>query len=170
MKLNLSQPLIDHKGFPVFEPVAEGKQLLITLGLALERAAVFGGKPDDSGPAKYAQYQLAKLMSQGGELELPSDALELAKELASRVFNAVGYGAIVDAIEGKSPQIDLSLLTPPPVAELPTQDQTGVAAAGDIADLLDTAAETPLAGATLPGSVNTAESLPPLPLEPPAQG
>jgi len=98
MQYELDQPLLDHRDQPITETV-NGEVVTITLGVALERAAMFGGAGTDDAAKKFAQYQLAKLCSSGKTVVLNAEEVSALKALAAVVYSAVGYGAIVEALE-----------------------------------------------------------------------
>lgn len=140
MKYDLTQVLRNYRGqtFPE-QNQPNGPIIDLTLGAALERAAMFGGKPDDSGDAKYANYKLAKLCSEMSvDAELEAAQVDKLKTLSAAIYSPAAYGSIVDTLEGRA--------TPAPVlspVELACASEgaklvgyAGEAQPGDLDDLL----------------------------------
>lgn len=98
MLYKLTAPLLDHRGKPITDPGPDGKPVEFTLGMALERAAVFGGGPQTSAKDKYEQYKLAQKLT-GDTVELTAEEVARLKELTGAMFTPIAVGAVWTALE-----------------------------------------------------------------------
>lgn len=109
MRYDLTQVLCDHRGRAITEPKTDDDGSVhtevVTLGTALERAAIGGGNPQDSLERKHAQYKLARKLT-GASAELTTEEVSLLKKLAAQVFSPIATGAVVEALENPVVQID----------------------------------------------------------------
>lgn len=105
MKYDLTALLRDHRGKPITDRVVETvdgkpveKSIDVTLGQALERAAVFGSTPNATAEQKYEQYKLAQKLT-GDTVELTAKEVTQLQSLCAPLFSPIGVGAIWTALE-----------------------------------------------------------------------
>lgn len=97
MKVNLSTPILDHRG----QPAVDENQNQITAKDVIVQALLMGGRAENkSEEEKYKQYVLLTSISEGSdEIDLKAENIVLIKTLVNEVYPALVYGRVRDIID-----------------------------------------------------------------------
>lgn len=97
MKVNLSTPILDHKG----QPAVDEQEKQISAKDVIVQAILMGGRAENkSEEEKYKQYVLLTSISESsGEVDLKAEDIVMIKKLVNEVYPALVYGRVRDLID-----------------------------------------------------------------------